>query len=129
MNIQVLPNIFKKIGLFLFLLGPISHFVWGLAFPFHNNENPELTSFWRLAIDTLSLLGVIIFFLSKEKIEDELIKQIRLEAMSKAFVAIGIYLLVTQFIPNYTTTPSYIFFLQVAFFFAIYYSKKRSFDL
>ncbi len=129
MKIQVLPNIFKKIGLCLFLFGPISHAIWGLAFPFHDNENPEITSFWRAAIDTLSLLGVIVFFLSKEKIEDELVKQIRLEAMSKTFVIMGFYLILTQFIPDYKTTPSYMFTLQTAFFFAIYYSKKRSFDL
>lgn len=139
MNIQILPYNFNRIGLFLFLLGVIGEIsvgtYEGLTHPFDSNENgqnltPDMVSYITEAI---SLIGIILYLISKEKVEDELVQKIRLEAMSISFlISVGVLLLL--YVINYTSggiaiNTSYMFYLQLFLFLLIYRYKKQSFSL
>lgn len=139
MNIQILPYIFKRIGLFLFLLGPISLMLIGIyegiTNPFDSNENTQSLTpdFIIYMLEAISLTGIILYLTSKEKIEDELIQKIRLEAMSNAFL-ITISVLLLLYLINYSNGGTSIntvgmFYLQLFLFLLLYHYKKRNFSL
>lgn len=130
MNIQILPHIFKKIGLFLFIAYPVGHFLLGFFNPFHSNEEGGFQFLLGDFLEIGALIGVIIYFISKEKVEDELIKRIRLESMSIAFlisVIILLFLSIGRLINQ--VDASLMFLLQLTLFLVIYHYQKRSFDL
>lgn len=135
MNIQILPYAFKRIGLFLFFLSFINPWTIGFVEGFlgvpcdcENWKKPSWVNITELA----SLLGFILYFLSKEKIEDELIKQIRLEAMSMAFVS-SIFVLLFIHLMNFYSLQQLgagiIFYLHMFLFLVIYHALKMNFDL
>ncbi|KAB1066808.1 hypothetical protein F6U93_13210 [Tamlana haliotis] len=113
MNIQILPNWCKKLGLVVFFLGTIISIVIGLqhgllqgayqeglhATKNHHNCNVPCESLSKLEkkqctikgsenLDTaslhlaeiLSIIGMIVYIISKEKIEDDYINKLRLDA-------------------------------------------------
>jgi len=129
MNIQVLPHIFKKIGLFLFIAYPVGHFLSGFFYPFQSNEETDLLHpYLAESLEIGALIGVIIYFISKEKVEDELVKRIRLESMSIAFLlSIGTLLLLS--ITSINIDVVIMFLIQLTLFLIIYHYQKRSFDL
>jgi len=137
MNIQILPYYFKRIGLFLFFLsflinpGTIGGLHALIGINCDNCENWE-KPFWLNIIELASLLGFILYFLSKEKVEDELIKQLRLEAMSMAFItSIGILLLIH--LMNFTVfselSASFLFNIHLVSFLVLYHINKMNYDL
>ena len=134
MNVQVLPHIFKKIGLFLFLTGISIPFLAGVLNPFEDNETISLTNTYRYLLEAGFLLGIVFYFLSKEKIEDELVKKLRSEAFSLTFLLSAASLLVIHsfgdsesLVSNINATA--LISLQILIFLIIFYFKKRSFDL
>ena len=132
MNIQILPYIFKRIGLFLFILGPIGHFLMGFFDPFQSDDKSGFPVYWSTLLSISSLLGIILYFISKEKVEDELVKKVRLESMSMAFLfSVSLLLLITiiSFPSEYRINAELIFYLQLFLFLIIYYYKKRNFSL
>ena len=76
MNIQILPPVFKRLGLLFFLIGLFVPFLSGLLNPYQNNETVSLIAPYDRLLATLFLIGIILYFLSKEQIEDELIKKL-----------------------------------------------------
>lgn len=136
MNIQILPYLFKRIGLFLFFLSfIINPWTIGFAYGFMDlpcNCEDWQTPYWLNIIELVSLLGFILYFLSKEEVEDELIKQLRLEAMSMAFItSIGVLLIIH--LMNYTAfselNASTLFNIHLLSFLLLYHVKKMNFDL
>jgi len=130
MNIQILPPIFKRIGLLLFLMGLLIPLLSGLLNPYQNNEVVSLLAPYDRLLGTLFLIGIILYFLSKEQVEDELIKKLRLESFSVAFLitAFGLfclYLIDTNDSISINTT--WLLTGQVSLFLLIYHFKKRNF--
>ncbi|TDS18489.1 hypothetical protein DFQ03_0192 [Maribacter caenipelagi] len=89
MNFQILPNKFKSIGLIIFIIGFVIPFtigfINGLSQPFNSNETSRLTE--KLLqpnllkwLDIVTIFGMLIYMLSKEKIEDDYITKLRLES-------------------------------------------------
>jgi hypothetical protein len=78
-----IPNRFKQVGFAIFIVSFISMFV--IAFAFNNDE--VLKTIGKNGI----LLGLFIVSLSKEKIEDEFIAQLRMKSYSFAFIVSVIY--------------------------------------
>jgi len=136
MNIQILPYAFKRIGLFLFflsLINPSTIGAWDAitGVPCEDCANWQKPS-WVNITELASLLGFILYFLSKEKVEDELIKQIRLEAMSMAFIS-SIFVLLFIHLMNFYSLQELgagvIFYLHMFLFLIIYHALKMNFDL
>ena len=70
--------------------------------------------------------------ISKEKVEDELVKRIRLESLSLAFLlSVSILLLISiiDYSPASNVNAALIFYLQLTLFLIIYHYKKRNFSL
>ena len=105
MNIQILPNWFKKVALIVFAISYIivgfDSFLDGVNDAHANqqydyNEVPEsqlMTDFvgGKTVINYLSiisLLSIIAYILSKEKVEDDYINILRLESFQLSFVII-----------------------------------------
>ncbi len=133
MNIQVLPNVFKKISLFLFFIGIMIPLTDGFLHPFESNEGGgEIRTAYGHLLGSFFLIGIVMYFLSKEKIEDELVKKLRSEAFSLTFLLSAIGLLLFHFFgdaqESYFDATSLIM-LQIITFLIIFYFKKRSFDL
>ena len=109
----LLPTFYKGIGVTLFILSLLIIIVSKL-FP------GWFSSIWpgpRLILYALICLGLLIIILTKEKIEDEFIRQIRLESFCFAtiiavfFGIVGI--IVEQFFPKYIQTSVDIILIQL----------------
>jgi len=126
MNIQVLPHVFKKFSLILFIVGIMIPMTYGFLNPFNPEDMPEKYS---TLMNSAFLLGIIIYFLSKERIEDELVKKLRSDAFSITFLLSAILLLVEYIFSSGHTYATTFLALQIIIFLIIFYLKKRSFDL
>ena len=88
MKIQILPNWFKKVGLIMFFVGSIigggDDFYDGLTGAPYNSEVGKFSMFLGENLIhifyILSFIGLLIYMLSKEKVEDEYIDKLRLES-------------------------------------------------
>ena len=143
MNIQILPNWSKKIGVIIFFIGSIiggsndfrSGFLDG-----YNHSNPDYVKpelkpmfFERLFGETglhifeiLGIIGMIIYILSKEKIEDDYINKLRLES----FQVTSLIMLVSAIIlyavsENLKLSLDYFVTLYLMFYLIIFFIKKR----
>jgi len=100
-----LPNTFKKVGWVIVLLSLIVL----LTRKFFLTDLTELSQIAK----NLALLGLLIVIISKEKIEDELIRMIRGKAFTFAFIAGVVYALVmpiTDYVVDFvieSKEPSY----------------------
>ena len=135
MNFQILPNRAKSIGLAIFIIccgiPLITAFIMVIISPFSPNENSRLTQalFHPILLKWLNILGIIgmlIYMLSKEKIEDEFITKLRLESfqitlMLLLFVTIVLLLLDD----NLHFNVSYVTFVFILTYLIIFYLKKR----
>lgn len=81
-----LPHFYKKIGISITLLAFVVLLARKFAFP-------DIDYVQQLAKNGM-LVGLLIIIISKEKIEDELIRKLRGQAFSFAFIAGVIYTLV-----------------------------------
>jgi hypothetical protein len=82
-QLRLLPNYFKKIGLMVFILAFIIITILKLSGLEFTQAQKEIHKFIVMNFTNLSLLLVVF---SRDKIEDELIIQIRLKAMSMTFL-------------------------------------------
>ena len=128
MKLQMLPNWFKKVGLILFIVGSIigggDDFVKGFnegvnAASFgdskdihiHADQN-RITEFFGgekiiHIFYVLSFIGMLIYMLAKEKIEDDYINKLRLESFQLTSIVsliIGIVLLTFSKISDVSLT-------------------------
>ena len=84
-----LPIIYKKIGIGLFLISITALFV--IAFTSSDDT-------FKLVAKYGMLIGLLIVSISKEKIEDELVRDLRLRSFSFAFIVGVLYALSLPFI-------------------------------
>jgi hypothetical protein len=94
MKTQLLPNWCKKIGIALYVLGALPSayvgFSEGMNRGLDNSTSELLINFEQLwYFDLLLYLGMLIYFLSKEKVEDNFIRKLRLETY-QVLVLVGI---------------------------------------
>jgi hypothetical protein len=94
MKTQLLPNWCKKIGIALYVLGafPSAYvgFSEGMKRGLDNSTSELLINFEQLwYFDLLLYLGMLIYFLSKEKVEDDFIRKLRLETY-QVLILVGI---------------------------------------
>ena len=143
MNIQILPNWFKKVALIVFTISYIivgfDSFLDGVNAAHANqqydyNEVPEsqlMTDFvgGKTVINYLSiisLLSIIAYILSKEKVEDDYINILRLESFQLSFVIIifvGIVFIIFNKNELFGLFDSVTLFLWL--YLSIFFIKKR----
>jgi len=90
------------------------------------------TPYWMKVLETVSLSGMILYFLAKEDIEDELVYRLRLEAMSITFIiGLGVLWLIQLLSINslFNIKTSVVFYCYMILFLIIYHYKKRNFSL
>ena len=123
MKSNLLPNYFKFIGATTFALAFITPIVMG----FINQQPWDETESRRQIAQTIMLLGLSAFILSKEKIEDEFINACRLKAFKVAFVSGIIYYLQDAF-GTYSgaliNSSFYLLMMQIGVYCIIFYILK-----
>ena len=123
MKSNLLPNCFKFIGATTFALAFITPIVMG----FINQQPWDETESRRQIAQTIMLLGLSAFILSKEKIEDEFINACRLKAFKVAFVSGIIYYLQDAF-GTYSgvliNSSFYLLMMQIGVYCIIFYILK-----
>ena len=110
-----LPNVFKKVGITLFLLS----FIVLTIIKFTENE-----PLWvRPALKQAMLVGLLVISISREKIEDELIQILRSKSYALAFIIGVIYIMlqplvnqVVNFILGTSEEPDNMGYVQVLLF-------------
>ena len=134
MKIQLLPNVFKKIGLLFWIVGGIPDFVKGYTEGYKDGSSEVINNPLSISdqahfyMTTISLVGIIIYALSKEKIEDEYMKKLRLESVTITFVLSVFFVLVGTLIKgiDYSYCADSLVELQLLLFLIIFFFKKRS---
>lgn len=145
MRFQIFPNWSKKIGLVFFITaslinGGVNFFkapktIQGIDATSLNilNENgfrTLLNAFTGGAlmnsINIFAIVGMIIYILSKEKIEDDYINKLRLEAFQLTTV-VGLLIVVSLFFlpKELKLTLDYIIYPYLWFYIAIFFIKRR----
>tara|TARA_R100000908_G_scaffold45503_4_gene21769 strand:- start:60613 stop:61095 length:483 start_codon:yes stop_codon:yes gene_type:complete len=139
MSFQFLPNYFKKVGLFIFIVSGIPSFSKGLVDGRNAADGiptPEaFEAFTFLGIhfteslyDTLVFVGIIGLFLylfSKDKIMDEFLLRIRHEAIQLTFLATVVFVFLMLIInPNWRIGGMALIEYQVVLFLIINKAKK-----
>ena len=123
MKSNLLPNCFKLIGAHTFAMAFITPIVMG----FINQQPWDETESRRQIAQTIMLLGLSAFILSKEKIEDEFINACRLKAFKVAFVSGIIYFLQDAF-GTYSgaliNSSFYLLMMQIGVYCIIFYILK-----
>ncbi|CDF77761.1 conserved hypothetical membrane protein [Formosa agariphila KMM 3901] len=151
MNIQILPNWYKKIGILIFITFAILagsddfragwnsvEYTSPYKSPLNNHEDttqgetkPETHHFYfgketTHLFSILSIAGLFIYMLSKEKIEDDYINKLRADSFQLSIlifllVSLGIY----AFQGNLNMPLDYFLFLYMMLFLIIFSIKKR----
>ena len=88
----LLPNQFKKIGLFVFVISFVSLFINAFAI-----ENMQIRFLAKNGI----LIGMLLIAISKENFEDELISNLRMQSFALAFIVGVLYSLFQPYL-NYS---------------------------
>jgi len=116
MKIQILPNWFKKVGLIMFIVfsflgsGDASLEGYNSGY-YYNKDIPEnvktdlFSSYFEETLihsfNIIAIIGMIIYIMSKEKIEDDYINKLRLEsyqltALISLFAALILFIFSSQ---------------------------------
>ena len=86
---------FKKMGIGIILLAILT----GLSIKLlHIELMPTQKAFFKVFVMNGFILGLLFVALAKEKVEDEMIAQMRLKAMSQTFIMAVFYVIVKPFI-------------------------------
>lgn len=101
MNIQILPNWFKKIALIVFLVTSIIPAADGLIngvrgdrYSYNESKTHGIVSIFVGGekvihiFEIISILAILAYMITKEKIEDDYIKLLRLESYQLTFIII-----------------------------------------
>ncbi|MEP4883512.1 hypothetical protein [Maribacter dokdonensis] len=135
MSLQILPNKFKIVGLFTFFIfcgiPSIISFFMGFTQPFESNENsPFLHELLNPTImkyaNILTILGMLVYMLSKEKVEDDYITKLRLESYQLAtIICLAITFILHLINAEMMFNLSYPLYIFIIIFLIIFYFKKR----
>ena len=134
MKIKMLPNWCKKLGLVVFLIGftisGFKDFMRGFtgeldATKFNYFENIFSTSLMHL-FEIISILGMVIYLMSKEKIEDDYINKLRLESFQlTSFIGLTITIISYAVSEEIELTLDYFIILFLWIYFITFAIKKR----
>ncbi|WCC42214.1 hypothetical protein PJJ26_12360 [Tenacibaculum finnmarkense] len=140
MNTQILPNWCKKIGLTVFVIGSFmegrDHFIEGFTGkPYQSLQSTGVFTFREYFGDNLihlfgmfSLIGMIIYIVSKEKIEDDYINKLRLESYQiTALIVLSASLLLYGISNNFTVNIDSFISVYSWIYLLIFGIKKRQF--
>ncbi len=134
MNFKLLPNHFKKIGLTVFFisffLGGGDSFMDGFK-----QVNPGTHHYFKdlygpflsKVISVSPIIGLLLYLLSKEKIEDEYIKLFRLETFQTATI-IGLLIGLVLYVFNENlkfSLESFLFIYLLIYFFILSIKKSN----
>lgn len=155
MRMKLLPNYFKKIGLFLFFVGfvmsflstGVDGFVEGYVdsrneyltrnsakkgIEFHPKESGDfhyglsLSDGWNRFFDLCVYGGMLLYMLSREKNEDEFFRVIRLETGWMTMVfALALIFLIYLLAGEIKVGLSYLLALPLIFFLILYHFRKK----
>ncbi len=137
MNIQILPNWSKKIGLIVFFISSvisggddfIDGYMTSYTKTFHQGSNIFKSYFGANTIHFFSILSIVallIYMLAKEKIEDDYINKLRLESYQLAsMVILIITILLYSFSESLKLTLDYFITSFMYFYLIIFFIKKR----
>lgn len=141
MKTQILPNWFKKIGLIIFIGGSIigggDDFIRGFnegynGKPYnYTNESGLITNYFgEIGVHTfyvLSFIGMLIYMLSKEKIEDDYINLLRLESFQlTTIIGLLVSIIFFSFSKDIKLTLDYYIILFVWGYLITFFIKKRT---
>ncbi|WP_298997198.1 hypothetical protein [uncultured Tenacibaculum sp.] len=135
MKLQMLPNWCKKLGFIIFLIGAsvsmYEGFMEGLTgapsdsgqFDSVKNYLGEKAIHW---FDILSILGMIIYIFSKEKVEDDYINKLRLESYQMtALLGLSVTIVLYAFSEDIKLTLDYFIILFLWTYLITFAIKKR----
>lgn len=136
MKTQILPNWCKKLGIIVFIVGTFigggDDFIDGCkGLPYNTAEGSKLFSnyFGETIvhyIEVLGILGILIYILSKEKIEDDYINKLRLESFQfTAVIGLFVAILLYTFSKSLTLTLDYFIILFLLVYLITFFIKKR----
>lgn len=145
MKTQILPNWCKKLGLILFIifsfLGSGDDFIDGVKSGYNDysstnytiNPSENSTTFSSYfgknlthLFEIAGIFGILIYMMSKEKIEDDYINKLRLESFQlTAIIGLSISILLYAFSKDLEITLDYFIMLYLMFYLIIFFIKKR----
>lgn len=127
MKTQLFPYYLRKPGLVLFALASLPSVVAGFTDGFYREEHQLLSKQTMHLLDIIGIVGLAVYALSKEKVYDELLQRLRLEAIKLTFIAsLAIIALGYGVFPDFKVEPSYLINLQVLCFIGVYSFKKNN---
>ena len=134
MDFQILPNWGKRLGLFIFLISFL--LVGGDSFMdgykgapsgTHHFVKDFLGNSLYSFFDVLPLTGLLIYMFSKEKVEDDYIRLIRLQSYQATVITLLIIALVIYlFDIYYEVSLDMVLSLFMILFLVIFYFKKEA---
>jgi len=141
MKTQILPNWCKKLGIALFIIFSfisggddfINGFYDGFnGLPSNPNSSDSVLflNYFNESVlhlfSIISMLGVLIYILSKEKVEDDYIQKLRLDSFQlTAIIGLVASILLYSFSKNIKLTLDYYIFLFIWCYLIIFFIKKR----
>jgi len=141
MKIQILPNWCKKLGFLIFLvtsiISGVGDFIdgfmdgWnGTPYKTEIGSNLFLNYFGANLLHVFSVLaivGMIIYMISKEKIEDDYINRLRLESFQlTAIIGLLMSLVLFAFTNHFELTLDYFIILFLWVYFIVFFIKKNN---
>ena len=136
MKIQILPNWCKKIGLAVFVIAYlINHSMRWIVMPvlpdveldaINNTFNTGIIYKYIFVIPVLPIIGMLIYMLSKEKVEDDYINKLRLESFQLTTI-VGLFVAIILFILNnyLKVTLDFFIFPFIWCYLILFFIKKR----
>ncbi|WP_147383157.1 hypothetical protein [Pontibacter oryzae] len=129
MKTQLLPHYFRIPGMVVFILASIPSVIAGFVdAQFYTYETYALLSKHTIyLLDILGILGLAVYALSQDRVYDELLQRLRLEAIKTTFVvSMAVVILSYIIFPDFKIHPSYLINLQVLCYSLLYYIRKNS---
>lgn len=138
MKLQILPNWCKKLGLILFFvtgfINGFQSFIDGFNDGFSGKPYDYKPTYFENILGEsglhflgfISMIGLIIFLLSKEKIEDDFINKLRLESYQlTSFICLVLFLILYAFTQSMKISFDDVIFVFVTIYAITFYIKKR----
>ena len=120
---------FKKMGIGIIVLVILTGLIIKLL---HIEMVPTQKAFFKVFIMNGFILGLLFVALAKEKVEDEMIAQMRLKAMSQTFITAVFYVIVKPFVdlvfrdPKQDITGQFLVIFMLLGYLLNYHSQKFS---
>lgn len=137
MNLQILPNWCKKVGVALFIISSIPAVHDGYLNGLYGHPSDYIAdysiqvsigSFLYHVSEILTIIGLVVYLLSKEKVEDDFINKLRLESYQlTALLGLGSSLILYSFSKSIELSLDYFINLFLLAYLIIFAIKKRSY--